>query len=66
MSRLVPAYRSDTGKKLAYYVHEHVFDNPVYRGKIRRTPKSSATRKTPARRGTTPEGEVIPDATIHR
>lgn len=45
MSKLVPAYSVATGKKLPYLVHEHAFDNPVYRGKIRRTPKSTASKK---------------------
>lgn len=45
MSKLVPAYSSTTGKKLPYLVHEHAFSNPVYRGKIRRTPKSTASKK---------------------
>ena len=45
MSRLVPAYSRTTGKKLPYLVNEHTFDNPVYRGKISRTPKSAASQK---------------------
>lgn len=57
MSKLVPAYNSETGDKLPYLVHEHAFSNPVYRGKIRRTPKSAATEKknteTPAAGGAT-------------
>src|SRR5699024_8550345 len=52
MSKLVPAYSSSTGKKLPYLVHEHAFSNPVYRGKIRCRPTSTAneknTTKTPA------------------
>lgn len=66
MSRLVPAYDAQTGKKLRYLVHEHAFDNPLYKGRILRTPRSAAQARksaprTPAATPAPVETSTTPD-----
>lgn len=47
MTKFVPAYEVRTGRKLPDPVPEHLFDSPVWGARLRRTPRSAASKNTP-------------------